>query len=183
MLIYLITNKANGKVYVGRTQKTAAARWYLHVKTAKSGSRLVVHQAIRKYGPEAFSIEVLAYANTVEEFEALEKKFISDYQAVNPKFGYNRTTGGNGFSGLHTQESRDKMRVSHRGKVRSKESRKKQGETMRELIRTGLVTSPRGKGTKRTDEQRQKYRLGALRQWADPTKRENTLKGLRKQCS
>lgn len=166
MTVYLVTNVFNGKVYVGRTQKSIRDRWYLHCKSAKSGSHIALHRAIRKYGPHVFLVRELAHPKTVVEFDQLEKDFIAAYDATNPKLGYNRTSGGNGFSGNHSEETRDKMRKAHTGKLRSEESRQKQGKTTRGLIHSGVLVSQRRTGKKWSDAHKERFRENALKQWA-----------------
>jgi hypothetical protein len=70
-IIYLITNKVNGKKYIGQTVHSASRRWGGHKLSANKGSRLPIHSAIRKYGPENFTVEVIA--------ESL-KPFLSDLE-------------------------------------------------------------------------------------------------------
>lgn len=50
--IYKITNKINGKVYIGKTTKTVQERWKEHLResrTERSENR-PLYRAIRKYG-------------------------------------------------------------------------------------------------------------------------------------
>ena len=58
--VYLITCSANGKKYVGLHGKPdPQKRWRGHVNDAKGGSKLILHNAIRLYGEENFTIETL----------------------------------------------------------------------------------------------------------------------------
>lgn len=102
MVIYCITNRINGKVYIGKTEKTIKDRWKKHVATAfKGDSQFYIHKAMRKYGIETFQVVELASATTLEELDQLEIKFIAEYRSNDPQFGYNMTTGGEG--GWHNQ--------------------------------------------------------------------------------
>lgn len=59
--IYLITNKVNGKRYVGQTSKTVEERFRDHIEdcyTTKYNNR-PLYKAIKKYGVNNFTIEVL----------------------------------------------------------------------------------------------------------------------------
>ena len=60
MCIYKITNKYNQKVYIGQTIHSVQKRWNRHVSDAVN-NRLDTHfaRAIRKYGPQAFSVTVM----------------------------------------------------------------------------------------------------------------------------
>jgi group I intron endonuclease len=85
-MIYLITNKVNGKRYIGKTTKALKQRWYKHIKDSLYGSNTFFHKAIQKYGPDNFTVEYLAEGNGVEEI-AFIKKFQPEY---------NMTEGGTG---------------------------------------------------------------------------------------
>ena len=68
MFVYKLTNLINGKSYVGQTIQTVEKRFkqHQHCKTSLIG------KAIRKYGAENFSIEVLAECTTQKELDELE---------------------------------------------------------------------------------------------------------------
>lgn len=135
MFIYSITNEVNGKTYVGQTTKPLDERWYNHLKSARGRSRLPIHCAIRKYGVDSFSIRVVSTALSREELDILETYFIDKYNSLTPN-GYNRTSGGGGFSGSHTEAARSKMRESHLGKELPIEQRDKISEAATALWNT-----------------------------------------------
>ena len=58
--IYLIRCLESGKRYVGQyVYPDPKGRWTAHIRNAKNGCKYLLHKAIRKYGPEAFTIETL----------------------------------------------------------------------------------------------------------------------------
>jgi group I intron endonuclease len=58
--IYLIRCLETGKGYVGQYSKPEPnGRWVRHIQDAKKGSKYLIHQAIRKYGDQAFTFEKL----------------------------------------------------------------------------------------------------------------------------
>ena len=83
--IYKITNKLNGKVYIGQTIHPKK-RFQEH---CSSKDNLPIHLAIQKYGKENFSFEVLEWT---ADYDAREKEFISFYQSLVPH-GYNILDG------------------------------------------------------------------------------------------
>lgn len=113
MVVYLIRNLANGKVYVGKTTKTSAFRWTYHLNNAKRGVGFPLYRALRKYGPDSFKVEDLYEAKTGRELNAMETFFIVMHQSNAPGNGYNLTLGGDGAAGYkQTEEHRRKIRES-----------------------------------------------------------------------
>ena len=67
MIIYKITNKLNGKVYIGQTVGSLQARWKAHLR---SRDNAVFHKALRKYGAENFTVEQIDMAVSTAELDA-----------------------------------------------------------------------------------------------------------------
>jgi group I intron endonuclease len=100
MLIYLVVNQSNGKVYVGQCVGTITRRWNDHKRVARNGSKLYLHTAIRKHGVEHFSIHLLSsYATSRSDLDAQEQFYIAKYRASEREYGYNQTPGGQGLGG------------------------------------------------------------------------------------
>ena len=93
--IYIITNLVSGKMYVGCTQVSLKRRWSQHLSSARKGSSLAIHRAIRKYGGSNFKIECLETTPTIEEMLKAEITQISVFGCTVPN-GYNLTAGGEG---------------------------------------------------------------------------------------
>ncbi len=95
--IYKITNTVNSKFYIGYTNMSAKKRLKSHFdETARlirghTKCKSYLHNAMKKYGKEAFCIEVLeSYENVSALFLAeIEKQYISKY-----KPHYNVSKGG-----------------------------------------------------------------------------------------
>jgi group I intron endonuclease len=94
VIIYKITNKINGKVYIGRTSRSVEERWKQHCYDAKV-KRLCFkfQEAIKEYGAENFTVEQIDCAATKEEANAKEAYWIKFYDSV--ATGYNVSLGGN----------------------------------------------------------------------------------------
>lgn len=93
MFIYQITNKINGKRYVGKTsKKTIQDRWKTHLSDSKR-SNTKLYNAIKKYGGENFSIDVFEQTGNVsrEKLNERERYWI---EVLEPE--YNMTKGGDG---------------------------------------------------------------------------------------
>lgn len=93
MFIYKITHIDSGLVYIGQTTRTIANRWREHCKGYKQSNNHL-HRAIQKHGQDAFRVEQIAMAETLEELNALEEHFITELDCLRPK-GYNLLKGGN----------------------------------------------------------------------------------------
>lgn len=96
--VYLMTNQVNGKKYVGITTKSLEARVQEHVNDAYSGSPYALHAAIRKYGPENFTIQLLTTAKGLSKARELETGYILTYDTYasgrGTRNGYNMSFGG-----------------------------------------------------------------------------------------
>lgn len=113
MIIYKATNKINGKVYIGQTEKTLEHRKEVHHRDSERMDTYF-YRAIRKYGWENFKWEVIDdSATTREELNALEQYYIAKYQSFdNKEKGYNSTSGGEyGYQVTHEQREARSFRV------------------------------------------------------------------------
>ena len=88
----LAEGSSYGKVYVGITYRKPQKRWgvrgnnYEHCK--------YFDNAIKKYGWDKFSHEIVASGLTREEAFEKEHEFVVRYDAMNPERGFNLTLGG-----------------------------------------------------------------------------------------
>lgn len=92
--IYIIKNLVNGKVYIGQSVR-AQQRWSAHkseTKLNKPTDTSALHKAMRKYGIENFTMEIL---ERTLDYNAREQFYIKHYNALIPN-GYNIALGGDG---------------------------------------------------------------------------------------
>ena len=109
--IYLITNVANNKGYVGVTTKTLKKRFQQHCWDGQRRTRLVIHHAIKKYGKANFKIELLEeLPDTTEEALFLrEAHYIKEYDTlIDNGRGYNMAEYGGGKL-TYSEATRKKM--------------------------------------------------------------------------
>lgn len=126
MEIYRITNKLDGKVYIGKSEGLRVEhRWNYHTAAAQRGHNWCPHfyNALRKHGPENFKFEVLFRATSRKELDLAERFFIFIHQSHLRENGYNMTLGGEG--GIPTEEARKNMSRARLGYVPSAEMRRK----------------------------------------------------------
>ena len=112
--IYQVTNKLNGKIYIGKHQTTNPNDGYY-------GSGKFVKAAIKKYGKENFVKEVLFVFKTEAEMNDKEKELITE-EFISRSDTYNAGIGGEGgphFKGKkHSQELKEMFRTEEfRSKV------------------------------------------------------------------
>ena len=99
--LYRVTNRVNGKVYIGVTYKPEVRKKeHLYYKKANQGSLL--KKAVNKYGPEEFDFEILCVGTSDYIYE-LEAKAIEKFDSIDN--GYNLKPGGRGGLG-HKVKSR-----------------------------------------------------------------------------
>lgn len=95
MIIYKVTNLTNDKVYIGKTITKLSKRKAGHYASVKNGNSVTnFHNALKKYPKKSFIWELLDTANSLEELDLLEVKYIEQFDTY--KTGYNMTTGGDG---------------------------------------------------------------------------------------
>ncbi len=96
-IVYCHIHIDSGRRYVGLTKKTMERRWERHVQDASQNrGRGCSHfwAAIRKYGPSAFSHEVLEVCDTLEAANAAEERWIDKLGTLDPEKGFNLIRGG-----------------------------------------------------------------------------------------
>lgn len=125
--VYLITNRVNGKRYVGITCRGYINRYKEHIHEALNGSKSILHNAIRKYGPENFDIIVLESNIPDNIISEREQYYIKLYNTFyTSRIGYNMTEGGGGVAGFkHSETSKAKIRDSLKGHVFSESRNRK----------------------------------------------------------
>lgn len=151
--VYKITNEQNGKVYIGGSSRLRDRRQQ-HKWNLQHGvhSNKAMQEDYNNY-PDSFRFDVIEYCSE-EDLVDMERKYIAEYDAMNPTHGYNRESGGNaektisdetkkiwsdhrsnGGAGMfgkhHTEEARRKISEANMGRHLSEESIKKMAETKR----------------------------------------------------
>lgn len=160
--VYRVTNKKNGKIYIGITIQGFWTRWLHHLYEARSGSQFPIHRAIRKYGEENFQIESI---EVIEEgdYDDLQNKeifWIALFDSYNDRNGYNATLGGDGGFGMkHSDETKEKIRQKALGRVVTEEAKLKMSKSHKNRDYD-------------TDEMARRARLGNSKRWSKEGERE-----------
>jgi len=88
--IYKITNKINGKIYIGQSNN-CLKRFQQH-KNTKYQYTSLISRAIKKYGVENFTFEIIEH--DVTNYNEREMYWIQYFNSLKPN-GYNILPGGN----------------------------------------------------------------------------------------
>ena len=115
--IYKITNKVNGKMYIGQHITDDLDDGYM-------GSGKVIMLAVNKYGEEAFTKEWLEFAENAEDLNYLERMYVDEEWLARPDT-YNLVLGGKSTAGAgnpmygrrHSKETRQKLADARRNKT------------------------------------------------------------------
>lgn len=95
-IVYLITHIETGKQYVGITIQSIERRWKNHTEQAKAGSLksdASLHEAIRRYGADAFKVSIIDHGSTKRGLEKAERDWIKQLNSLEPN-GFNISPGG-----------------------------------------------------------------------------------------
>ena len=130
--IYVITNRINGKQYVGQCVKFSISgsktgirkRWQTHIRNARNrkDSCRALEGAIRKYGAENFTIGSI-HECEIRELNEREKSYIDKLGTLRPH-GYNLMNGG-GNGRRFCAETLELFSKARKGKKHRPETKKK----------------------------------------------------------
>lgn len=123
--IYKLTNRINGKGYVGVTNNYEK-RMREH---SYASNDYAISRAIRKHGWDSFNHEIIAQTEChVNAYRVLEPKYIAEHDTKDS--GYNLTDGGEGTLGYSpSSDARNKMSEAKKGKTLSEDHKRKISES------------------------------------------------------
>lgn len=160
MIIYKLTNKINGKVYIGQTTQPLNRRLKDHFGRYTKCSALSA--VIKKYGKHAFVAEVLDELNNVDDLNKAEIDYIKKYNSLCPN-GYNLREGGENYRLTENQKVKisntlkakkikppsrkgSKLSQKHKEQISKKlKGRKKSGKTISKFKKTICKTGTSNK--------------------------------------
>lgn len=122
-VIYITTNKINNRKYIG--VDTQNLKYYL-------GSGVAIKLAIKKYGTENFTKEILESSDDNGYLFEREKYWINFYDADNSKEFYNIAPGGKGGNMLISEDSIKRHKEGSKKSVITN-TKKRKGKTYEEI--------------------------------------------------
>lgn len=126
--IYITTNMVNGKRYLGQKSFDDNYKWKNYL-----GSGSAFKSAVRKYGKENFSRNIICFCDSLEELNKSEYDLSVFLNVLEDKNWYNLCYGGGGVSGLIvSDDTKNKMSEAQRNRwtdeLKEKWSKKFSGE-------------------------------------------------------
>ncbi len=91
-MVYKVTNTINGQVYIGATKDSLEKRKKDHLQKANIDAGHKFQEAIRTYGPEAFSWEQIDTASNPNDLAEKESRYVLNYNSKDA--GLNSDRGG-----------------------------------------------------------------------------------------
>lgn len=162
--VYLVTNKMDGKRYIGCTSRGIKLRWKEHVYEAMTGSSYRFHRVIRKFGVASFKIQKL-FSGSRKDALRWEYNYVKAHSDV----CYNRSYVNSKRTRIKLSaivrnlwrdpEYRTKVTQAHVGKVVSEETRMKRSKS--QMGHRGYTT-----GMRFSVETRQKMSESGKKAWA-----------------
>lgn len=156
--IYKMTNKVNGKMYIGQHITDDLDDGYM-------GSGAIMKKALKKYGEDAFTKEWLEFAENAEDLNYLERMYVNEEWLARPDT-YNLVLGGSS----HPQPMSIRKRISNtlKGhsvseKSRSKMSTARKGRKYSDETKAKMSAAHKGqKHGPMSEETKQKLRIANI---------------------
>lgn len=149
--IYKITSPSKN-IYIGQSINVHAR--FNHYKNLHCKDQPRLYNSIKKHGWSKHKFEIIHQCSP-DELNELEKYYVNLFQTFNSKHGMNLRDGG-GQKGKMSEETKNRIRDSHKGKVFTEEHKRNIG-----MSRKGKPSSRKGvKCSKSTIEKMRMANLG-----------------------
>jgi hypothetical protein len=176
--IYCHIHIDSGRRYIGLTKKTMMFRWNQHLYNIKSKQGKGCHHfwnAIRKYGKDAFSHEILEVCYDLEVANLAEECWIEFYDTRNPEKGFNLIKGGTYQP--HPIRKNPWNNPEYRAKSCIASKRKWQDPAFRSKVFSASIATT----------QSNEFRIAASERtkefWQDPNYREKSIEALQERAA
>ena len=130
MVVYKITSRLNGMIYIGKTTRPLKERIGEHCRQKNTS---LIDRAIQKHGIENFIVEIIEQCETIEKLNEREIFWIAELNCKHPN-GYNQTDGGDGLTGC-TDATRKKLSEINTGKKMPDSARVNMSKAQKEIAK------------------------------------------------
>lgn len=189
-VLYLITNTANGKQYVGQTTAPLRDYWLHRLADARNGRHrnMPIYNAIRKHGEDAFQCDCIFMAFDKAALDAAEDRLITETGSMVPR-GYNCRGGGS--RGKHTDAVKAILREHGRrifndpavrrkiAQAQASAGTKSRRAKTKALPEIAAATSAAIRASK-TDDVRRRTAESMIAHWRDPDNRKGRAQSNRR---
>lgn len=172
-IIYMHTNKLNGKFYIGQTCQDMKKR------AGSNGSRYRMcerfYEAIKEYGWDNFEHTVLFSGLSANEANELEEELITNTRSYDSSIGYNIALGGSGMTSERSKalwanpEYRVRISEANKAKWADEEYHKERSDLYKEQWKD--------------PEKRKRRSVQAVKRWADESFHEKARKAVLEACA
>lgn len=176
MIVYKVTCKISNLSYIGQTIRPLEKRWKEHIYDATVRNiDSFFYNAIRKYGPENFTIEEIDGANSQSELNYKEWLYVHNIKTLSPN-GYNSIEGG-GSKGKSSNKLKEKISSRMTGRKHSKKTINKMkntwsNNTLIEKQRTSMEYMWSN------NEYKERLSKSQKKSWKDKARQDNHKKAL-----
>ena len=165
--VYVLTCRVNGKQYVGETKNPVGRREdHLRIGPSREKQRQVIHAAVKKYGAENFTFEVVGEYPSRDEALHAEEVLIAEKKAVGIQL-YNMNGGGRGGCDP-SPETREKMSRTRKGKPLSQETKERISAEVKKKMATEEIKEKISEANRarweRMDDEVKKEKLEKMKQ-------------------
>lgn len=163
-IIYKVTNKKNGKIYIGKTIGSLAIRKNQHFKGFLK-KQTHFYRALRKYGWKNFEWKVIHRVNCIKDLNKWEVFYIKKHKSNERVRGYNLTLGGDGGDVLTHNPNRGAIIKKLRGrfgKLNSFWGRKHTKKVKKIIAKFSKIIHTGRKNTQETKDKQRVSKLGEL---------------------
>lgn len=139
--IYRITNKTNGKFYIGQTRDFERRMKDYQYRVNAPNSNM--EKIIAKYGKDNFEYELIEEC-AINKLDEREIYYIHKLDAMNPDIGYNMCKGGNGAKYI-PDDVKIRMSFSHTGLKEKAITKQRKSKKVIAINDTDLILADSGK--------------------------------------
>lgn len=140
--VYLIQNLANGKCYVGQTQRQLCQRYSRTLGSSSPKERTrPLHRAIKRYGHKSFDLSPLMSNVQVKELDFWETFFIRCFDSLTSESGYNLEPGGHAHKTM-AEETKKKLSEAKKKQMSTEEGRRPYLDSWKRLVGRTFSWSP-----------------------------------------